>query len=129
MAAAYARLVAACVAGDEIPTRIVHALRTRPFLLGGTDRFDSVIAEETDGRILAKIGAEGVHCVAAFEAGLAVAVKVEDGSMRAQYPAVLRILQLVGALPESLPPRLAEQLTRPVRNSRGETVGCIKPVS
>jgi L-asparaginase II len=129
MAAAYARLVAACERGDEVPTRIVHAVRTRPFLLGGTDRFDSVLLEETDGRMLAKIGAEGVHCVAAFDAGLAVAVKVEDGSMRAQYPAVLRILQMVGALPETLTPRLAEQLTRLVRNSRGETVGCIRPVS
>lgn len=129
MAFAYAKLISSCARGLEVPNRIVHAIRTRPFLLGGTERFDSVLAEETDGRMVAKIGAEGVHCVAAFEAGLALAVKVEDGSMRAQYPAVLRLLQLVGALPDELPPRLAEQLARPVRNSRGETVGCVQPVS
>ena len=129
MARAYAKFVAACRQGDEVPNRIAHAIRTRPFLLGGTDRFDSVLAEETQGRMIAKVGAEGVHCVAAFDAGLAIAVKVEDGAMRAQYPAVLRLLQLVGALPEELPPKLAEQLVRPVRNSRGETVGCVKPVS
>ena len=129
MAKAYAAFVAACGRGDEVPNRIAHAIRTRPFLLGGTDRFDSVLAEETQGRMIAKVGAEGVHCVAAFDAGLAIAVKVEDGAMRAQYPAVLRLLQLVGALPDELPPKLAEQLVRPVRNSRGETVGCVKPVS
>lgn len=129
MALAYARLAAACERGDEVPQRIVHAIASRPFLLGGTDRFDSIVAEETDGRIVAKIGAEGVHCVAVLDAGIGLVVKVEDGSMRAQYPAVLRLLQLIGALPDELPPRLAEQMVRPVRNSRGETVGCVQPVS
>ncbi len=42
---------------------------TRPFLVGGTDRFDSVLIEETDGRVVAKIGAEGVHCVGGPRAG------------------------------------------------------------
>lgn len=129
MATAYARLVDASNRGDEVPARIMHAVKTRPFLLGGTDRFDTILSEETGGRVVSKIGAEGVHCVAAFDAGLALAVKVEDGALRAQYPAVLRALQLAGALPETLPQRLAEQLRRPVRNSRGESVGCIQPVS
>jgi L-asparaginase II len=129
MATSYARLVGACNRGEEVPSRIMHAIRTRPFLLAGTDRFDSILSEETDGKVVSKIGAEGVHCVAAFDAELAIAVKVEDGALRAQYPAVLRALQLVGALPETLPTRLSEQLRRPVRNSRGEAVGCVQPVS
>src|SRR2546430_5880996 len=40
MAAAYARLADAAARADEIPARIVNAIRTRPFLFGGTERFD-----------------------------------------------------------------------------------------
>src|SRR5215204_6454785 len=61
MARAWSRLARAVRDEDPIPARIVHAMQTRPFLVGGTDRFDSVLIEETEGRVVAKIGAEGVH--------------------------------------------------------------------
>jgi L-asparaginase II len=128
MARAYARLAAAAQRGEEIPTRIVAALRTRPFLFSGTDRFDSVLLETSGGRILPKVGAEGVHCVALLDAGLGLAIKVEDGAQRAQYAAVLRLLQHLGALPETLPPRLAEFARKPVRNTRNEVVGEVRPL-
>jgi L-asparaginase II len=126
MARAWARLGRAVRAGDEIPTRIVHAMRTHPFLIGGTDRFDSVLIEETEGRVVAKIGAEGVHSVAVPDLGIGFAVKVDDGAQRAQFPAVLRILQEFGVLPSTVPVRLEEFLRRPVRNTRGEVVGEIR---
>ena len=129
MAAAYARLAGAVRRGEELPRQIVHAMTSRPFLVGGTDRFDSVLIEETRGRVLAKVGAEGVHTVAALDLGLGIAVKAEDGAQRAQYPAVLRALQLVGALPDPLPARLAEFIRRPVRNTRGEVVGEVRPAA
>ena len=127
MATAYARLAGAVHRGDDIPRQIVHAMTSRPFLVGGTDRFDSVLIEETGGRVLAKVGAEGIHTVAVLDLGLGIAVKAEDGAQRAQFPAVLRALQLVGALPETLPPRLAEYMRRPLRNTRGEVVGEVRP--
>jgi L-asparaginase II len=127
MARAWSRLARGVRDGDEIPSRIMNAMRTRPFLIGGTDRFDSVLIEETDGRAIAKIGAEGVHSVAIPEQGIGFAVKVDDGAQRAQFPAVIRVLQLLDVLPESLPTRLEEFLRRPVRNTRGEVVGEIRP--
>lgn len=129
MALAFARLGAAARRGEEIPSRIVHAMTTRPFLVGGTDRFDTVLMEETRGRILAKVGAEGVHSVAIPDAGIALAVKVEDGASRAQHPAVLRLLQHLGALPLTLPPRLAPFLHTPIINTRGATVGEVRCVA
>ena len=129
MARAYARLGAAYAAGDDVPARIVHAMRTRPFLVGGTDRFDTVMMEETEGELLVKIGAEGVHSVSVPSRGLGLAVKVEDGAQRAQYPAVLRLLQALDVLPATLTPRLAEFLTKPVRNTRGEVVGELVPAA
>jgi L-asparaginase II len=129
MARSYARLAAAYRRGEEVPRRIVEAMRSRPFLVGGTERFDSVVIEETAGTIIAKVGAEGVHSVAVLEAGIGFALKVEDGATRAQYPAVLRLLQLIGALPQRLPPRLEELQRRPVRNTRNEVVGEVRPVA
>jgi L-asparaginase II len=125
MARAYARLGCAADRGEEIPSRIVNAMVRHPFLVGGTDRFDSVLMEETGGRIVAKVGAEGVHSAVVPERGLGIALKVEDGNSRAQYPALLRLLQELDELPETLPPRLVEFLRKPVRNSRGEVVGVI----
>lgn len=123
MARAYARLGAAAERGEEIPARIVTAITRNPFLIGGTDRFDSIMMEETNGRILSKVGAEGVHSAVILDSSIGVAIKVEDGSPRAQYPAMIRVLQELDGLPEQLPPRLAEILHKPIRNSRGDVVG------
>lgn len=128
MARAYSRLArAAGTAG--VPKRVLGAMQTRPFLVGGSDRFDSILIEETDGRVVAKIGAEGVHSAAILDQGIGVAIKVEDGAPRAQFPALVRLLQYLDALPETLPPRLDEFVHRHIRNTRGETVGEIHPVS
>jgi L-asparaginase II len=129
MARAYSRLARAATEGAGMPKRVVSAMQTRPFLIGGSDRFDSILIEETDGRIVAKIGAEGVHSVAVLEQGIGIAIKVEDGAQRAQFPAIVRLLQHLDALPASLPPRLEEFLTRQIRNTRGESVGEIRPLS
>jgi L-asparaginase II len=129
MARSYARLASAVCRGEEVAGQIVHAMRTRPFLVGGSDRFDTVLMEETEGRVLSKIGAEGVHSLALLEARIGVALKVEDGNQRAQFPSVLRLLQHLGALSDPLPPRLAEFLRRPVRNTRGEVVGEVRPLT
>lgn len=129
MAHAYARLGDAARRRDEVPMRVLHAMGSRPFLVGGTDRFDSVLIEATEGRVIAKIGAEGVHCVTVIDQGLGLVVKVEDGAQRAQYPAVLRALQDVGVLHGELPARLDEFLHRPLRNTRGEVVGEVRPAT
>jgi L-asparaginase II len=56
-------------------------------------------------------------------------VKVEDGAQRAQFAAVLRLLQQLNALPAVLPARLEEFMRRPLRNTRGEVVGEVRPVA
>jgi len=123
MARAYARFASAVDRGDAIPQRIAAAMSSRPFLIGGTDRFDTVIIEETRGNVVAKIGAEGVHCAAIVDQGIGIAVKVEDGAARAQYPALLEILKRFGAMSDPMPARLADFARPRIRNTRGETVG------
>jgi L-asparaginase II len=51
---------------------------------------------------------------------------VEDGASRAQYPALVHLLQKLGVLPDPLPARLTEYARTRVRNTRGETVGEVR---
>jgi L-asparaginase II len=129
MARAFARLATAMHQGEDAAGRIYHAMRSRPFLIGGSDRFDSILIEETDGRAVSKIGAEGVHSVAIPEQGIGFAIKVEDGAQRAQFPAVIRLLQHFDVLAAKLPARLEEFSRRGIRNTRGECVGEVRPVA
>jgi L-asparaginase II len=126
LALAFARLGAAAARGEEVPARIIAAIAAHPFLFGGTDRFDTVLIEETGGRIISKVGAEGVHAVTIPSEGIAVAIKVEDGASRAQHPALLKLLQLLRVLPDELSPRLATFAHTPIMNTRNELVGEVR---
>ena len=128
MALAYARLSRAACDGSAA-ARILGAMSTHPFLVGGTDRFDTVLMQETDGGIIAKVGAEGVHTVLLRDRAIGFAIKVADGQARAQYPAVLRLLQHLDALPGTLPPRLHDLLVTTIYDTRGDAVGSIRPVA
>lgn len=126
MAIAYARWAHAARSGDKHVARVAESIVKHPRLLGGSDRFDSVLLEETNGQVIAKVGAEGVHSVAVPERGLGITVKVEDGAARAQYAAVIAALQQLDVLSGKLPARLADYVDRPIRNTRGEEVGRIR---
>jgi len=126
LALAFARLGAAAARGEEVPARIISAIASHPFLFGGTDRFDTVLIEESGGQLISKVGAEGVHAVTIPAAGIAVALKVEDGASRAQHPALLKLLQALGVLPDELSPRLAAFAHTPIMNTRNELVGEVR---
>jgi L-asparaginase II len=129
MALAYARWGRAATTGDESPARTLAAVRAHPMLLGGTDRFDTVLIEETHGAVISKVGAEGVHTLMVPAIGMGIAVKAEDGAARAQHCAVVQVLQQLGVLQGGLPRRLAEWLVRPIKNTRGEIVGEVRPAA
>ncbi|HMS03730.1 MAG TPA: asparaginase [Gemmatimonadaceae bacterium] len=125
MALSYARLAEQARRGVAIPARIVRAMTSHPHLVGGTARFDTLLMQAGGGRIIAKIGAEGVHTVGWLDRGLGLALKVEDGSPRAQFPAVLAALQAIGALPAVLPDALLPIASARVTNTRGELTGAV----
>jgi len=125
MALAYARLAESARHGDPVPSRLVRAMTANPHLVGGTGRFDTLLMTAGAGRIVAKVGAEGVHSVGLVDRGIGIAVKVDDGAARAQYPAVLACLQAVGALPARLPDALLPVAHHTLVNTRGEAVGAV----
>jgi L-asparaginase II len=79
------RLVEAAPGTDE--RRVADAMRAAPELVAGTGADDTVLMTGVPG-LLSKGGAEGVQVVAVPGVG-AVALKIEDGGMRARM-AVLR---------------------------------------
>lgn len=126
MALGYARLAEASHCADPVAARILRAMTGHPFLVGGTDRFDTLVMAATAGRVVCKVGAEGVHAAAIIDAGIGLALKVEDGHPRAQVPAMLALLAAHGAFPDGIPDSLRGVALHPVCDTRGEQVGVVR---
>ncbi|PYI54388.1 asparaginase [Paenibacillus flagellatus] len=106
---------------------IADAIRRHPHYIAGTDRFDTRLVQATGGRLIGKMGAEGVFALASQAEGAALAVKIEDGSLRALYPAVVEaLIQLEWIGPDERD-ALAPFHRPPVRNWSGDEVGAVVP--
>ncbi|KQX61131.1 asparaginase [Paenibacillus sp. Root444D2] len=119
---------------DELPQaranacqRIVAAVRKYPQFLAGSDRFDTRLIEVTKGRIIGKMGAEGIFAITIPEQGLGFVLKIEDGNVRALYPAVVEALKQLSLLSESEISELASYHTPTIHNWQGTEVGIIRP--
>lgn len=106
--------------------RILDAIGASPGMIGGQERLCSALPEVTAGRIVAKIGAEGVYGAVIASEGIGIAVKVQDGSRRAVEPALVGVLEAMDALSASEVERLAPFRTGTLRNTRGDVVGRIR---
>lgn len=103
-------------------TRIRTSIAAHPWYLAGTGRFDTAIAEVTAGRVLSKIGTDGMHLAMAPHADLAVAAKAIDGSRIAAEEGLVHLLVQSGALSTDE----AERLPRAsVLDDAGRVVGAI----
>ncbi|MES2306060.1 MAG: asparaginase [Gemmatimonadota bacterium] len=94
MAVAYARLGAS----DQPAMRTIRdAMMSEPHLVAGTDRLDTILMQAWPGRVVAKIGAEGVYSASLPELGLGISLKVEDGDMRCAGIALVAVLDTITA--------------------------------
>ncbi len=110
--------------------RIVHAMTTYPEMVGGTkDRLDTELIHAGGGRLISKIGAEGVYTVGVlpcdqWRTGIGFALKIEDGDdKRARPPAVIEALRQLSVLHDREISSLALYAPTPITNRRGEQVG------
>jgi L-asparaginase II len=97
---------------------IVQAMLRHPELIAGERRPCTELMRAHPGRVIAKVGAEGVYSALLVRERLGVALKVEDGDGPAAALAIAAVLDQLGVrpIPESL-------VTRPNLNTRGELVG------
>jgi L-asparaginase II len=128
LATAYARLATRAGAGEDGPAAVVGSLRRHPEMIAGSGRLDTVVLEATAGRVLAKGGAEAVYAAANLAAGPGMALKLVDGSMRAQRAAVVALLRALGWLEEAELEAVLPLATTPVLGG-GVPVGEIRPAS
>jgi L-asparaginase II len=105
----------------ERAARAVAAMRSAPYLVAGRGRSDTLLMDAVPG-LVCKVGAEGLHCAAVTDAGIGVAVRIDDGSDRAAAPALVRTLDLLGVLDEGQRARLASLAAPPVLGG-GRPVG------
>lgn len=112
MALAYAKL------GTGDSSRVVAAMLHHPELIAGERRPCTEMMSAFPGRVITKVGAEGVYCALLVREGLGVAVKVEDGHGAAAVLAMARTLEEL-----SLRPQPESVTARAVLNTRGEPVG------
>ena len=97
---------------------ILEAMTMHPELIAGDGRPCTEMMRAHPGRVVAKVGAEGVYSALLLREGLGVSLKVEDGHSVASALAIAAVLQELG-----LKPQPASLLKKPNTNSRGELVG------
>lgn len=107
--------------------RLHTAIKNEPLYIAGHGTMVSELNEVTQGRVLAKTGAEGVLTAALPEKNLGIALKITDGSNRARSVALLAILDHLGILSAEEKHRLKAHIAPTIENSRGITVGDIRP--
>jgi L-asparaginase II len=120
IALAFARFGQAARGGDEGPAAVIGAMAGHPFFVAGSGRLCTQLAEVTGGRLIAKVGAEGVYGAVDLHRGLGVALKVVDGARRACEVALLTILMEVGVLEPAEIEELEHRWDVVVPNTLGE---------
>lgn len=134
MARMYAHLVSPPADFGEPTTsacrRIVAAMTAHPELIGGTtDRLDTEMMRGARGRLISKVGAEGVYTVGVlpsehFPKGFGLALKIEDGDdHRARPTVVIESLRQLGVLKDDSLEAVSRYAFFPVKNRRGDIVG------
>lgn len=102
---------------------IAHAMTDEPYFVAGTKRLDTIIMEETAGRILAKLGAESVYCMSIMDEGIGIAMKMEDGAYRALDCIVPNLLLKNAYISQDEFDRIYKRLPIGLKNHRNQLVG------
>jgi L-asparaginase II len=122
LATAFARLAGETEGSDAL----LSAVRQHPRLLAGDARFDTRLLQVSNGRLLAKAGAEAVYGVVNLDIGQGAALKVLDGGARAAVPALIAVLDALGWLDEAEREALRDFAETEVLGGGGP-VGSVRP--
>lgn len=123
IATAYARFG---VSNDASAVRVRDAMTAEPGYAGGWfENLDTRIMTWSNGAIVAKIGAEGLHADSIVSRNIGIAVKVHDGNSRAIPPLLVRLFtEFIDNVPIARQ-HLAELAAPVIRNAAGRYVGSL----
>ncbi len=108
--------------------RLRGAILEHPDLVSGDGEIDTTIMRVTGGKVMAKLGAEGLLCMAIPELRLGVAISDSSGSERGLGPGAVAVLGELDLLDDAMLTSLRQELCPPVQSFAGQPVGEIKQV-
>jgi L-asparaginase II len=129
---ALARGMAQMTSGDlgDVRTtaaqRILAAMAAHPQNVAGTGRFDTRVMQACEGTVLTKGGAEGVHIAIVPERKIGIALKVDDGAIRASELAMGCVLDGLGVFSDAARKIVTDLIEGPVNTTLGTRAGEIR---
>jgi len=98
-----------------------------PDIVGGTERFDTDLMRASEGRLLAKSGADGVFCIGVRNEhgnhGMGITIKMESGNIKFLPIVVMRILDKLKILSKEKINKLKKYRPLYIKNYHKEKVG------
>ncbi len=126
IALGYARLAASqpgSPAGE-----LLEAILTHPRHVAGDGRLETEAMQALAGKIFVKAGSEGGYAFCLVEGAIGVALKIEDGAVRATNPSIVALLEQMNLMTPAAEKALASFSEPAILNHRKEEVGKIRPV-
>lgn len=124
MAYMYARLAKS---KEPLAERIFQLMSQNAEMIAGTGRFDTQFMQLMNGRMISKVGAEGIRCVGVQKPRpLGIAIKVEDGNKRASHAVILETLAQLKLISEEEKVALKAFYKPRIKNHSGIETGFIK---
>ena len=109
---------------------IKKAYIENPVMIGGEGRLDSSIIEATKGKLIAKVGAEGLCVVINLEKELAIVVKILDSNVSARSIVVIEALKQLNWISDTelSHKNLKKHYNLDVKNLKNNIIGNIEVV-
>lgn len=107
--------------------KIFDAMNAHPEIISGTGGFCTELIGSLNGKLIGKIGADGVYCVGIKDYNIGLAVKIEDGNMNVLSTVVLEVLSTLGILTKLEKKKLEKFRVKDITNDRNLVVGVQRP--
>ena len=108
-----------------------QAMVKYPFLVSGSETFDTLFIEAMEGRGITKIGGESIRGITIKKVNggsIGIALKVLDGNFRALSPATMKLLEYLQLLKENEMSRLKKFGSKNLKNHNNINIGQIEAV-
>jgi L-asparaginase II len=107
--------------------RLRRAVAAAPYMVGGAQRFDTLVMQRLGERVFCKVGAEGMYCAALPGRGLGVAIKIRDGNnARAAEVVMAAVMEALVQLDDEEREFIGRYSEFTLRNWNGREVGALK---
>ncbi|HEY8577676.1 MAG TPA: asparaginase [Devosia sp.] len=108
--------------------RLFDAATRHPHLVAGTGHPDTLLMRAFGGRLMQKVGAEGVQCGAIRDKGWGYALKCDDGNIAASQAMLAGMLLKLADSDTTQRQALKALAHQPIKSVRGAVVGELRAV-